>query len=404
MITDKFKLYREAIENNAPIYVFDVETTLIPKGKGESMYKTPPKLVMWDGHSLSSGKFYSEINATKFLSDYELYDYLINTLPKGNLDILVGHSVTYDIFIGLTCTGKKDASLPRHTVLWDTMLAAYLLSNQELRSPSLNETAEYFGISGRKDDEVSQMIKSGICPSIIDRDKLKTYLDQDILLTKDVFLKQRERFLAKPKQWQNMFINQMLFLANTFRASYNGIKIDNNFVNEQKAALNDRQGQLYDELIAFMAGFTAIDKTFWNPSSNDDLRIVLYGGIKTVERRVVVGVYKTGAKAGQNRYKIEKNHFDIYGMFQGLNLRDEEKTVDESKIKQLKTVCKWFSYTQFLDNILEYRDITKNLGTYYEGYMSYADSDGFIHPQYHHTRTPTGRLTCTNPNLQNIKS
>jgi hypothetical protein len=33
---------------------------------------------MWDGHSLSSGKFYSEINATKFLSDYELYDYLIN--------------------------------------------------------------------------------------------------------------------------------------------------------------------------------------------------------------------------------------------------------------------------------------------------------------------------------------
>lgn len=404
MITDKFKLYREAVEDGDSIYVFDVETTLIPKGKGESMYKTPPKLVMWDRHSLSSGKFYSEINATKFLSDYELYDYLINTLPIGNLDILVGHNVTYDVFIGLTCTGKKDASLPRHTVLWDTMLAAYLLSNQELKSPSLNETAEYFGISGRKDDEVSQMIKSGICPSTIDPDKLKAYLDQDILLTKDVFLKQRELFLAKPKQWQNMFINQMLFLANTFRASYNGIKIDNNFVNEQKAALNDRQGQLYDELIDFMAGFTAIDKTFWNPSSNDDLRIVLYGGIKTVEKRVVVGVYKTGAKAGQNRYKIEKNHFDIYGMFQGLNLRDEEKTVDESKIKQLKTVCKWFSRTQFLDNILEYRDITKNLGTYYEGYMSYADSDGFIHPQYHHTRTPTGRLTCTSPNLQNIKS
>ena len=403
MITDKFKLYREAVEDDDSIFVFDVETTLIPKGKGESMYKTPPKLVMWDGYALSSGRFYSEINATMFLSDYELYDYLINTFPTSNLDLLVGHNVTYDVFIGLTCRGTNE-TLPKHTVLWDTMLAAYLLSNQELRSPSLNETAEYFGISGRKDDEVSQMIKSGICPSTIDRDKLKEYLDQDILLTKDVFLKQRELFLAEPKQWQNMFINQMLFLANTFRASYNGIKIDQQFVDSEKTELEKKLHNLHTDLVSFMTGFTSIGGPFWNPASNDDLRTILYGGTKTVEKRVVVGVYKTGAKAGQNRYKIEKNHFDIYGMFQGLNLRDEEKTVDESKIKQLKTVCKWFSYTQFLDNILEYRDITKNLGTYYEGYMSYADSDGFIHPQYHHTRTPTGRLTCTNPNLQNIKS
>ena len=119
MITDKFKLYREAVEDDDSIYVFDVETTLIPKGKGESMYKTPPKLVMWDGHSLSSCKFYSEINATKFLSDYELYDYLINTLPRGNLDILVGHNVTYDVFIGLTCTGTG-GTLPKHVALWDT--------------------------------------------------------------------------------------------------------------------------------------------------------------------------------------------------------------------------------------------------------------------------------------------
>lgn len=402
MITDKFKLYREAIEDDDSIFVFDVETTLIPKGKGESMYKTPPTLVMWDAYSLSINRFYSERNGKKFLSDYELYDYIINTVPVGNLDILVGHNVTYDIFISLTCS-RLGGTLPKHAALWDTMLAAYLLSNQELRSPSLNETAEYFGVLGRKDDEVSQMIKSGICPSTIDRDKLKAYLDQDILLTKDVFLKQRELFLAKPKQWQNMFINQMLFLANTFRASYNGIKIDDNFVNEQKAALNDRQGQLYDELIAFMTGFTSIGGPFWNPSSNDDLRTILYGGTKTVEKRIVVGVYKTGAKAGQNRYKIEKNHFTITGLFSHLKLLPEEQTVDEAKIKQLKSLGVP-SANRFLDDLLEYRDVSKNLGTYYEGYMSYADSDGFIHPQYHHTRTPTGRLTCTNPNLQNIKS
>jgi len=400
MITDKFKQYREAVEDDGSIYVFDVETTLIPKGKGESMYKTPPTLVMWDSWAMVPGEFLSNIIGRT--SPDDLYHHITSTVPISNLNLLVGHNVMYDVFIGLTCTGTG-GTLPKHAALWDTMLAAYLLSNQELRSPSLNETAEYFGILGRKDDEVSQMIKSGICPSTIDRDKLKAYLDQDILLTKDVFLKQRELFLAKPKQWQNMFINQMLFLTNTFRASYNVIKIDQQFVAEQKMALEQRLSELHTDLTCFMQGFTAIDKTFWNPSSNDDLRTILYGGTKTVEKRVVAGVYKTGAKAGQNRYKIEKNDFDIHGLFKVLGLLPEEQTVDEAKIKQLKSTG--FSAANiFLDNILEYRDVSKNLGTYYEGYMSYADSDGFIHPQYHHTRTPTGRLTCTNPNLQNIKS
>lgn len=399
MITDKFKLYREAIENNAPIYVFDVETTLIPKGKGESIYKDPPRLVCWNSYSISNETLLDR-TPSGYLDHEGLYGYVVEISGRP-IEILVGHNVTYDVFIGLSSNSKS--SLPQHTALWDTMLAAYLLSNQELRSPSLNETAEYFGVPGRKDDEVSQMIKSGICPSTIDWDKLKAYLDQDILLTKDVFLKQRELFLAKPKQWQNMFINQMLFLANTFRASYNGIKIDQQFVDSEKTELEKKLHNLHTDLVSFMTGFTSIGGPFWNPASNDDLRTILYGGTKTVEKRIVVGVYKTGAKAGQNRYKIEKNNFHVIGLFGGLKLLPEEQTVDEAKIKQLKTLGVP-SANRFLDNILEYRDVSKNLGTYYEGYMSYADSDGFIHPQYHHTRTPTGRLTCTNPNLQNIKS
>lgn len=398
MITKKFSDYLEHVYKNERVFVFDVETTLIPKGKGESIYNKPPSLVMWDSFSVEKGEFYSE-HAAEFRTAEDLSDYVRIPHPTYN-DMLVGHNIGYDIYMGLI-SGPNPA-IPEQTFIWDTMLAAYLLSNQELRSPSLNETALYFGLTEQKEDEVSQMIKSGICPSTIDPVKLAAYLRQDILLTKDVYLKQREQFLAKPKPWQMMFINQMFFLAKTIRASFNGIKIDQTFVSSQSASLTGRAITLAVDLVNHMSAFTVIDQQYWNPASNNDLQIVLYGGKKKIEKRVANGVYKTGAKAGQTKYKIEKLEITVRGAVEEVG---SQATVDEAKLKELlKDFDPTNPWHKFISNLLEYRDVCKNLGTYYEGYMSYADKDGFIHPQFHHTRTPTGRLTCTNPNLQNIKS
>ena len=238
----------------------------------------------------------------------------------------------------------------RSTFIWDTMLAAYLLSNQELRSPSLNETALYFGLSEQKEDEVSQMIKSGICPSTIDPVKLSDYLKQDILLTKDVYLKQREQFLAKPKPWQMMFINQMFFLAKTIRASFNGIKIDETFVTNQKLALIDKQGELEDALLGHMHTFTLIDRQYWNPASNNDLQIVLYGGKKKIEKRVANGVYKTGPKAEQTKYRIEKLDFTVRGPIES---QGASCTVDDARLKELlETFDPTNPWHKFISNLI----------------------------------------------------
>ncbi len=55
-----------------------------------------------------------------------------------------------------------------------------------------------------------------------------------------------------------------------------------------------------------------------------------------------------------------------------------------------------------IDQILEYRTLTKLNGTYVEGLLPLIHKDGRLHAHFQQTVTATGRLSCTEPNLQNI--
>ncbi len=59
-------------------------------------------------------------------------------------------------------------------------------------------------------------------------------------------------------------------------------------------------------------------------------------------------------------------------------------------------------YHPIIDKILEYRQITKLNSTYAIGLLNVADENGKIHTTFNQTITATGRLSSTEPNLQNI--
>ena len=55
-----------------------------------------------------------------------------------------------------------------------------------------------------------------------------------------------------------------------------------------------------------------------------------------------------------------------------------------------------------IEKILEYRQLQKLNSTYVEGMIPYIDETSRIHSKFHQTVTTTGRISSTDPNLQNI--
>lgn len=60
------------------------------------------------------------------------------------------------------------------------------------------------------------------------------------------------------------------------------------------------------------------------------------------------------------------------------------------------------SYSPIVDNVLKYRQYTKLNSTYVEGLLDKVADDGRIHTCFRQTETRTGRISSTEPNVQNI--
>ncbi|MGN0144022.1 MAG: DNA polymerase I [Clostridium sp.] len=116
--------------------------------------------------------------------------------------------------------------------------------------------------------------------------------------------------------------------------------------------------------------------------------------------------------------EIEKTQKEIY------ELADEEFNISSPKqlgkilfekldlpvIKKTKTgystnqevLEKLMDKHEIIPKIMYYRQITKINSTYVEGLKNVVDEDGRIHSNFNQTVTTTGRLSSTDPNLQNI--
>ena len=63
-------------------------------------------------------------------------------------------------------------------------------------------------------------------------------------------------------------------------------------------------------------------------------------------------------------------------------------------------VLKWRQ--PIVRNIVSYKEILKRRTTYFKKYVSFIQDDGRIHASYNQTGVPSGRYSCSDPNLQNI--
>ncbi|MCQ2441589.1 MAG: DNA polymerase I [Oscillospiraceae bacterium] len=88
-------------------------------------------------------------------------------------------------------------------------------------------------------------------------------------------------------------------------------------------------------------------------------------------------------------------------LFEKLNLPSGKKT-KRGYSTSAEVLEKLRGYHPVVEGVLEYRQLTKLKSTYVDGLTREIAEDGRIHTNFQNTVTATGRLSSTEPNLQNI--
>jgi len=392
--------------------IIDIETNLITKEF--SIYKQSPKFIL--GGVLrkdSISRQYRDI--TQFRDD----------IMAGER-ALVGHNISYDIIV--TASQDKhfrDYVLNNHRLfIWDTAVCEYMLSGQTKKYPSLKDSAIHNNLQVSKDDEVSEMMKAGIDPETIlevNPELLERYLNSDLLVTEALFSTQLEVLKSFGKALLNLILQRQWFLLNTIRMSITGMPFDVVSAKDESEVLSIQVKALKDSIEATMAEVInshtsgnlvpqaeeddyflhtmeerSIQVEPANCNSNPQLLAVFFGGDVEVSCNGVTGVYKTGARKGEPKYKTVRFSHKIPGF-----LPFTRTSLDDATLSEIAK-GDYGKASELAKTLREYRTLTKKLGTYYEPYIA-ACKDGRIHCDYNHTATPTGRITASKPNLQNVE-
>ena len=89
-------------------------------------------------------------------------------------------------------------------------------------------------------------------------------------------------------------------------------------------------------------------------------------------------------------------------LFEDLGLPCKKKKTKSGYSTDAQTLEELRPYSPIIDDILEYRQVTKLHGTYAAALPAVADENGRIHTDFKQALTATGRLSSAEPNLQNI--
>jgi DNA polymerase I-like protein with 3'-5' exonuclease and polymerase domains len=283
--------------------------------------------------------------------------------------------------------------------IWDVQLAHFMLTGQVNAYPSLNDVCKHYGHPEKLDVVKLEYWDKGIDTDQIPRNVLEKYLKQDLDVTELCYKSQVEEFKSNPALYKlfRLACRDLLVLADM---EWNGLPFNEQLAQEKSDEL-ERQ---ISNTLFLLNGVYANIPIDWN--SVDDLSCFLYGGVIEKEERYQVGVFKTGEKIGQPRYKINVLQFPLPQLvkpIKGSELKKEgywstdDKTLKQLKgSKRLKEIISW---------ITAYRENSKLRNTYFQGYLDLRKEmdwpEGELHGNFNQCVARTGRLSSTKPNLQN---
>lgn len=284
--------------------------------------------------------------------------------------------------------------------IWDCQLVHFILTGQKDSYPSLNGVAAYYGLGTKLDIVATQYWEAGLNTTDVPRGILEEYLSGDLELTEAVYYKQVQDLEARPELKKLISLhNQDLLVLQEME--YNGLLYDT-LKSEELACELEEHIKGIDKIL-----FEYHQCDSFNPNSTDHLSSFLYGGTITLRRREAIGVFKTGARAGQVKerwvdYDIEFPR--IVRPLKGTELAKEGYwSTDEQTLRSLTGSKK---SKEVVELLLKRAELEKRVSTYYRGLLKLSETmkwkERHIHGQLNQCVARTGRLSSSRPNLQNF--
>jgi len=312
--------------------------------------------------------------------------------------ILVGFNIKFDLHwirkYGINFVDKR---------VWDCQLVHFILTNQQYPYPSLNGVAEYYGLGSKLDVVSTEYWSNNIDTTDVPKDILEQYLKQDLELTYQVYLKQKEEVEKLPEYRQRLISlhNQDLLILEEME--YNGLLFDES----KSLELAEELDKKIKDIDLQLSKACPIDG--FNFNSKDHLSTLLYGGRLVIPKKEIIGTFKTGERKGQEKEGWVDHTYDLPRLIEPLKGSELKKdgyfSTDEQTLRSLKGTKE---SKEIIKLILERNVLEKRKGTYYTGLPELRVTQGWIqgrlHGQLNQCVVRTGRLSSSKPNLQNFDS
>jgi len=280
-----------------------------------------------------------------------LVDLFVQMLIKHDPQI-IGHAIQPDLYMLFSSMrGEPDDFRPR--ILFDTAIAQYLIDPSASNYSVKRLTLEYFGVDTQDEDE---FYKAGAQLDML-TDQTAAYASFGLSYCRAVHsLYEATLPQIDDHELSEVFDRAELPLIEPLAAmEREGFGFD-------RDALTDVGKQINEGVEALTKEIYEISGEEFNINSPQQLGIVLFEKLCLPGAKKTKTGYATGAEV-------------------------LEKIADTSPV---------------IRKVLEYRTLTKLRGTYIDGMIPLVAHDGRIHAHFQQTVAATGRISCTEPNLQNI--
>lgn len=310
--------------------------------------------------------------------------------------VVCGFNIKFDLHwlrqVGIT--------IPEGCRVWDCQLAEFILSNQQWKYPSLNESCEKYGLGSKIDLIAEKYWKNGVQTEDIPWNELSEYALQDAVLTLSLYHKQVSVMSDSQKRLCRLMNMDLLILE---EMEWNGIKYNEELCGQRSTEIKEQIQRITTELSRIYPNVPI------NFGSGDQLSAFLYGGTIVEEGKEHIGFFKSGARIGQPKYKNIEILHELPRLVEPLPRSELLKKGFYSTNADTLLKLKANKATRHILSLVQQRTRLETLlSKTYDGLIKTRLEQnwepGILHPQYNQVTVTTGRLSSSKPNGQNLDS